>query len=562
MLRSTFLRARLALDGLNVRLAGLGRVPDVLIAPQDLRTEDPTSAADMLAGRFAFAGKVASSADRMPFALNPPSEEWAAELHGFGWLRHLRAVNSVAARASARNLFDAWLITRGGRDLSARTTARAPEVTARRVLSWLAQSPLLLEDADMVFYRRFVRALLAEVAHLNRAASRATPGMPRLLAATALAEAALSIAGPESRQLRASARLEKELTRQILGDGGHLSRNPAAIIEALSDLLPLRQAYVARSVAPPPSLASAIDRMTPMLRFFRHGDGAFLLANGMGPTPADLVATLLATDDTRAAPPTEARESGYMRIAAGKAVVLADLGAAPPGPFAREAHAGALAFELSEGRYRIVVNCGMPASSRAAWRPHARATAAHSTLVLADTFSAALAGRAEPRRLVGPRHVAFTAQGSPEGSGFVASHDGYARRFGAVHVRSLVLAAEGDLLVGEDRIEPAGRGRVADVPLALRFHLHPAVRASRLRDGRAILIVLPDRTAWEFTVEDVEAMIEESVFLAGTDGPRRTDQIVVHGRTRATPVLRWRFTRQRGEAAPPRERSRGQALPL
>ena len=36
---------------------------------------------------------------------------------------------------------------------------------------------------------------------------------------------------------------------------------------------------------PPPALLNAIDRMMPMLRFFRHGDGNFALFNGMGPTP-------------------------------------------------------------------------------------------------------------------------------------------------------------------------------------------------------------------------------------------------------------------------------------
>ena len=74
-------------------------------------------------------------------------------------------------------------------------------------------------------------------------------------------------------------------TRQILPDGGHISRNPGALIELLVDLLPLRTAFTARNIAPPPALLNAIDRMMPMLRFFRHGDGNFALFNGMGPTP-------------------------------------------------------------------------------------------------------------------------------------------------------------------------------------------------------------------------------------------------------------------------------------
>ena len=62
----------------------------LLIAPQDLRTADPTRASEIYAGRFAFAGKVVICDGRSPFEVDPPSEEWSDQLLGFGWLRHLR----------------------------------------------------------------------------------------------------------------------------------------------------------------------------------------------------------------------------------------------------------------------------------------------------------------------------------------------------------------------------------------------------------------------------------------------------------------------------------------
>ena len=123
-------------------------------------------------------------------------------------------------------------------------------------------------------------------------------------------------------------RLVDELGRQVLPDGGHASRNPGALIELLLDLLPLRQAFAARNVPPPPALNNAIDRMMPMLRFFRHGDGNFALFNGMGPTRSELVSTVLAYDDARGAPVANAPHSGYQRVQAGDALLLVDAGAA------------------------------------------------------------------------------------------------------------------------------------------------------------------------------------------------------------------------------------------
>ena len=97
----------------------------------------------------------------------------------------------------------------------------------------------------------------------------------------------------------AADRLADELDRQILPDGGHISRNPGALIALLVDLLPLRQVFTSRNLPPPAALLNAIDRMMPMLRFFRHGDGHFVLFNGMGPTRTDLLTTILAYDDAR-----------------------------------------------------------------------------------------------------------------------------------------------------------------------------------------------------------------------------------------------------------------------
>ena len=60
----------------------------------------------------------------------------------------------------------------------------------------------------------------------------------------------------------------------------------------------------------------------------------------------------------RTRPLKQARDWGYQRLVAGKVVLLAD--AAPP-PIARVTEAGCastLAFELSDGDERIVVNCG------------------------------------------------------------------------------------------------------------------------------------------------------------------------------------------------------------
>ena len=519
----------------------------LVIAPQDLRTADGTRASEIYAGRFAFAGKVVICDGRSPFEIIPPSDEWAVNLLTFGWLRHLRAAESGITRANARALVDEWITLQGSWD----SIGWRPDVLARRITAWFTHSPLILHDADERFYRRFLRSLTRQVRYLRHTANEAPDGVPRLQAQIALTYASLCMAG-QMRHMRGTiSSLVFEVERQILLDGGHVSRNPGALIELLLDLLPMRQAFAARNVTPPPALNNAIDRMMPMLRFFRHADGIFAHFNGMGPTAPDLIATILAYDDARGAAPTNAPHSGYQRIETKDLLVLMDTGSPPPFAVSQEAHAGCLSFEFSSQQQRIVVNCGLPAINRETWRQVARATAAHSATVLHDTSSCRFLETGTFKRLIGtpimsgPTNVPVAREETGNAIVVRASHDGYADRFNLVHQRALMLATGSHRLDGEDLFVPAGssnRRTEANDEFAIRFHLHPAVKANRLTDGKGVMLMLPNKEVWSFDAYENQVEIEESVYLSGNDGPRRTIQIVIYGHARQIDRVHWTFS--------------------
>lgn len=515
------------------------RIPDrLLIAPQDIRTADPTVAEDIYSGYFAFDGKAVNTQGASPFDMPPPSEAWAASLAGFGWLRHLRAADTALARVNARALVGDWIM---GRGRAGGGPGGRPEVVARRLLSWLSQAPLILDGADGIFYRRFTRSLARQADSLLAAVDRGLAGLPRLIALVALCELSLCADGMGRLQRRVSRLLAEELARQILPDGGHVSRNPQALLDLLLDLLPLRQAYAARGVAPPAALLAAIDRMIPMVRCFRHGDGALALFNGMGTTRPDVLATVLAYEDAGRGALRDARFSGYQRLDVGDATLIVDAGPPPPPASAAEAHAGTLAFELSQGAQRIVVNCGVPAASHAPAREAARATAAHSTLVLGGCSSSRFAkrGALRGRLYAGPRVVNVER---PDGTTLALSHDGYARAAGYRHARRLRLSPDRFALQGEDRLEPTSGARPERLAFAVRFHLHPGLRAVSARRGAAALIVGPD-ARWIFEAGGLQVTIEDSIFFAQAEGPRRTEQLVIHGEAPDLLAVTWSLSR-------------------
>ena len=151
----------------------------------------------------------------------------------------------------------------------------------------------------------------------------------------------------------------------------------------------------------------------------------------------------------------------------------------------------------------------------------------------------------------GPSSVENYREAVANGDLLTTSHDGYLAKFGVIHRRVLMASDDGSRLDGEDTLSPPPGGRIkgSDTDYALRFHLHPSVKASRLSDARGVMLVLPNRDVWTFEALDDRVDLEDSVFLAGNDGPRRTAQIVIRQDARQVSSIRWSFVRSSTSAA-------------
>lgn len=526
-----------------------GRTPErVLIAPPDLRHADPQIALEIYSGRFPLSGHLVETGGRSPFQLEINNPQWLKSLHGFRWLRHMRAAGTELAAANARALVSDWIALHGGRISG---VAWDPAITARRIIAWLQHSSVVLQGAELPFYRSYLKSLAVQIRFLRSMASEMPGGKEKLRARVALAFAALSLPVPPSALRTATRNLTDEIERQILPDGGHISRNPMAVLELLADLLPLRQTYANQAEEPPAALMNAVERMLPALRFFRHQDGSLARFNGMGATIQDRIVAILRHDDTAGAPLLHAPHSGYERLAMGGTTVIADTGLPPPPDVSSRAHAGCLSFEMSSGRHSFIVNSGVDTFGAPEFRPLARATAAHSTATLNDSSSARFNISPGVNALVGaplvagPREVRCERADTKDAQGFVSMHDGYLSRFGLYHERALSLGEGGNVLKGIDRFFHSGGKPAKDNGhdlVSIRFHIHPERDLAADDDDRLIISGRGVDT-WVFTAVRAVPTIEESIFFAGLSGPRKTRQIVLSFKASEAPEVRWQFAR-------------------
>lgn len=491
----------------------MGRTPDApALSVRDPWPGDTARAARLLQGELDVAGATRPlGGPAWSDSAGPPDLRAAA--HGFTWLRDLRALGTDGARTRARTLTAEW-IAAPARD----RIAERPDVAGARITAWLGHYDFFVASADDAFRA----ALMARLVIDARMLAASIPGdeidSRALTALKGLIAASVALPSQATYLTRCMRLLPQEIARQVLPDGCHAERSPAAQLAALQDLTEIRALLQAALAQPPAALSSAIERMAPALRALRHGDNGLALFNGSREEPQGLVELVLTQAGRGGRAPAGLAESGFQRLQAGRSLLLVDCGPPPPHGIDHRAHAGTLAMELSVGRERLIVNCGAAPPSNGPWRDAARATAAHSTLVVADTNSAELKPEGLGRV---PTTVEAQRQEANGAHWLEASHDGYRPLNGAVHHRRLYIAESGEDIRGEDSIEAP-----TPLPFAVRFHLHPAVVASVQQDGHTVVLRLPAGGVWSLRVKGLDLALEPSIYLGGPE-PRPTQQVVL-----------------------------------
>jgi uncharacterized heparinase superfamily protein len=516
----------------------------LLAVPRDPVVGDKAAGAALLKGRLTTGTQDLAIAD-LDLAGGALPLQAAERVHSFAWLRDLAAASthergSPMAEALTRRWLDHY-------ENPAAVDAWRADLAGRRLLFWIAYAPYVLTTREPGYRARFLAALAKSAGHAARTGDRAAPGLARITAWAGATAASLMLQGGPVRTDRAAAGLARALTSGLHDDGGLISRAPYEQLELVELLALLRATFHAARQDQPEWLIEADEGALSALLCVTLGDaGLSAWQGGNGGDPHRLVAAVEAAAAS-SRPLRQARGWGYQRLQARDALLIMDAGPPPPPEALSGGCASTLAFELSDGTQRLVVNCGGPGAARGVLPDELthllRSTAAHSTLSLGDTNSTAILDGGKLGK--GVTRVDMERGTIDDHQRVEASHDGYVRRFGIAHRRELILAVDGRQLSGQDMLVAEGRKRSREpIPFVLRFHLAPEVEVTATADGRGALLRLPQKRAWQFRCRGGALSVEESLWLSGDGMPRATSQLVVSGETPAEGMtIGWEFKR-------------------
>jgi uncharacterized heparinase superfamily protein len=516
----------------------------LLAVPKDPIAGDKGAGEALLHGYFTYRGE-SWPAEAIDFSDPGLPQPLADYLQSFEWLRDLAAAATRERGAKlAEKILHKWL-DQNAEQVS--EPAWRADYWGRRILFWAAYAPYILSSRDVVYRSLVLNTIARGARHLDRAADRSPPGLGRITAWAGVIAAALVIQGGPARLSKGESGLMRALTSALHDDGGLVSRSPIeqlALVELLSQL---RAAYFAAQHDVPDMIAEALEGAVAALLGVTLGDEALSSWQSGNMSQKRKVHAAIEGSGVRVRPLRQARGWGYQRLEAKSTIVVMD--AAPPPP-SRALHGGCastLAFELSDGAGRLVVNCGGAGADYDALPADLirglRTTAAHSTLTLGDRNSTAIHDDGTLGKGVGQVELARDETG---GIGQVeASHDGYSRRFGLLHQRHLTLSGDGKSLEGQDSLIFAGRKRRSDeVPFAARFHLAPQVEVTTTADGQGALLRIRGGGVWQFRCRGGLLAVEDSLWIDGEAIPHPTQQLVISGESPPDGMtIAWSFRR-------------------
>ncbi len=469
----------------------------------------------MFQGRYNFAGEEIHAPHKPLWEPNGVGPWWIAEMHGFSWLRHFKAREGRTSRQYARSLIKDWI--KSGNNKYNPVSWKI-DILGKRISAWISYSDMIKEDADSKFLENFYRLLTFQAKHLSIIIKKHTEGPEVFTALRGLLISGICLSGGNKRYNQAKNILVSALNNQILNDGCHVSKQPSITLDILTDLIWIKNA-LNENDALLEIIDNNITKISHAIRSLRLGDGTLVRINGGRSYSRDAIDKVLEKTGIklRSRISSSLTTSGYERLASGRSIIIMDCSHKN-----KYGSNGALSFEMSIGRDRLIVNCGPTPNNDITWQKALASSAAHSCLVINNTNSSSINNKRETKINVS-REVT---------SGFEiisASHNGYESLYSAIHKRALKLDSRGMLLKGEDNII-AGPG----IKFKIHFHLHHKINVRLTRNKERILLLLPSG-GWEFFIlknnTALSLSIDKSIYVEDNGRIKNTSQFIINGET-------------------------------
>ena len=433
------------------------------------------------------------------------------ELHDFLWLN---LIDRKTDGKSLQKIIDLWILKHS----KYKKNIWESSILSKRIISWILNVDIILNNGSFYFKKNFLNSIIVQTNHLKKNIKFEKNYSKRIEILTALLLSGLVFKEYINNFNTSIKELEKLIKDSFDDDGFPLTRNPSDLIFFSKYLLLCKECIKDAQQYVPEFLDIIIDKNLKCIKDILAPNNQIPLFNGGTESNLEQFDKLLDNLDYKSKNKKNII-GGIHSFNNKNNAIFFDVGEPPKKDFSKSYQSGPLSFEYYLDRKKIITNCGFGSNISSKAQLLSRLTSAQSTLTLNDTSVTKFERNKLINRIFGNsikntfkiNNSDFTEDKNQ--IKFIASHNGYEKKFGCIHKREISIEKKNGKLIGSDEIIKKKDGK--PINYSLRFHLYPGLTAVKTMGGNSALIQISKNKSLIFTILDETILLEKSIFLGG-----------------------------------------------
>jgi len=462
-------------------------------------------------------------------------------LHSFLWLARIDRKNN---KNITKNIIRSWIDIFFNYD----PNTWEMEITARRIIAWSSNIDVTLENSDKAYREKFFLSLIKQSNFLLKNLNNLFYEPSKIICCAAIILSGMIFQENDSNYKIGIQELEKIIRNYFDKSGFPKSRNPEEVFICLKYLILIREWLKEAQKSIPDFLNEIIRKCGSCYAVLSCSNKQFPLFNGateINYKDYDIFLKILKYKFIN----KKYEIAELIKIKKKKFEFFIDCGNPPPNSFAKYYQAGCLAFELISNKQKVICNSGYAKYLSAKFTSISRSTAAHSTLYINDTSSCIFQKNKFINRVYGnsliQKHKIIKKNYTEDKDFYTisASHNGYEKKFGYIHTRSIKISKNEDKIFGQDELKRT-KSYSNLLNYFIRFHIYPGTKIVKTMAGNSILISLSNGEGWSLLSGTNNFEIEKNIFLGNKNKIINNESVSISGNiTEDIISIRWEIER-------------------
>jgi len=471
--------------------------------------------------------KITNTAPDLLWKIDAKNKIEFENLHNFLWLARLDRKNS---KKITKDIIKSWIKF----FFNYEPNSWNMEITAKRIIAWSSNFDITVEDSDLKYKNKIFLSLVKQSNFLSKNLKNLSYNPSKIICCAAIILSGMIFKENNLNFKFGIKELEKIVKNYFDEDGFPKSRNPEEVFICIKYLILIREWLKEAQKPIPDFLNDIISKCGNCYSLLSCSNKQFPLFNGS--TEINYKDYDIFLKNLKYKFINKKHEvADLIKVQKKKFEFFIDCGNPPPNIFAKYYQAGCLSFELITNKQKVICNSGYGKYLSSKLSSVSKSTAAQSTLYINDTSSCIFEKNQIINKIYGNSLIykhRVIKKNYTENNNFysiIASHNGYEKKFGCTHTRSIKISKKEDKIFGEDEIKKT-KNYSNPLNYFIRFHVYPNNKIVKTMAGNSVLISLPNGDGWSLLSETNNFDIEKNLFLGNKNRIINNESVSISGK--------------------------------